>query len=152
MQIFFSKTFTDAIFIARGLGLSYLWVECLCIIQDDKDDWENESGLMATVYGNSYIKNTASSAADGRQGCFQDQDFRFLQSVLELCDFTKNRLSRQFQSGSMILLSLTLPLHLEVGACKSDCLRRKRYISIEHSCSGNVTRKLSANLSPTTAE
>lgn len=32
------KTGQDAVFIVRKLGFRYLWVDSLCIIQDDEDD------------------------------------------------------------------------------------------------------------------
>jgi hypothetical protein len=64
-----SKTFLDAIEIARGLGFSWLWIDSLCIIQDDKEDWRRESSLMATVYGQSGLNIAATAAPDGRTGC-----------------------------------------------------------------------------------
>lgn len=37
------KTYLDAITITRHLGLRYIWVDALCICQDDADDWARES-------------------------------------------------------------------------------------------------------------
>jgi hypothetical protein len=64
------KTFTDAIDITRKLGLDYLWIDSICIIQGDNCDWEHESALMSPVYGGSSVNIAASSARDGSQGCF----------------------------------------------------------------------------------
>lgn len=49
------RTFQDAIVVARKLGLRYLWIDSLCIIQDSPGDvdWAHESSLMNDVYGNS---------------------------------------------------------------------------------------------------
>jgi hypothetical protein len=47
------KTFRDAITITRKLGLSHLWIDSLCICQDDLEDWKAESKKMADVYGGS---------------------------------------------------------------------------------------------------
>lgn len=66
----FPKTFTYAIEITQRLGLDYLWVDSLCIIQDNVDDWQKESALMSSVFGGSAITIAASSAHDGSQGCF----------------------------------------------------------------------------------
>lgn len=33
------KTFTDAIVVCRHLGIRYLWIDSLCIVQDCKTDW-----------------------------------------------------------------------------------------------------------------
>ncbi|KAH6663653.1 heterokaryon incompatibility protein-domain-containing protein [Halenospora varia] len=68
------KTFRDAAIITRGLGLQYLWIDSLCIIQDDPEDWSKESKLMAGVYGSSTINIAATSATDGNMGCFFDKD------------------------------------------------------------------------------
>lgn len=63
------KTFLDAIHIAKSLGFQYLWIDSLCIVQDDMDDWNRESALMTSVYGCSSLNIAASSAKDGSFGC-----------------------------------------------------------------------------------
>lgn len=45
-----SKTFREAIEIAFFLGFQYIWIDSLCIIQDDSEDWAREAALMSTVY------------------------------------------------------------------------------------------------------
>jgi len=62
------KNFQDATLICTGLSIRYLWVDALCIIQDDKDDWNYESGQMCRVYSNSYITIAAHSADSCHQG------------------------------------------------------------------------------------
>jgi hypothetical protein len=42
--------FQDTVHIVRRLGLRYLWIDSLCIVQDDEEDWRAESKTMATVY------------------------------------------------------------------------------------------------------
>lgn len=66
----FPKTFKEAVEITKRLGLDYLWIDSLCIVQDSVDDWQKESGLMSSVFGGSTITIAASSARDGREGCF----------------------------------------------------------------------------------
>jgi hypothetical protein len=64
------KTFHGAIFVTRYLGFSYLWIDSLCIIQDDGDDWAKEAPLMSTVYGGASLNIAAASAKDGNDGPF----------------------------------------------------------------------------------
>ncbi|KAK3316863.1 heterokaryon incompatibility protein-domain-containing protein, partial [Apodospora peruviana] len=64
------KTFQDAVVITRELGVRYLWIDALCIIQGDKADWAAESARMADVYGNAYLVIAASGAADPCEGSF----------------------------------------------------------------------------------
>jgi hypothetical protein len=67
-----TQTFKDAIEAAQALGIDYIWIDSLCIIQDkDSDDWAVESAKMSNVYGNSYLNIAATSAPDGRYGLFQ---------------------------------------------------------------------------------
>jgi hypothetical protein len=56
--------FRDAITVTRDLGLRYLWIDSLCIIQDDNQDWEIESAKMGTIYESAHIVVAASSSPD----------------------------------------------------------------------------------------
>lgn len=72
------KTFQDAIVITRRVGVRYLWIDSLCIIQDGEgstEDWLRESATMDMVYHNSFLNIGATGATDGRQGCFHDRDY-----------------------------------------------------------------------------
>jgi hypothetical protein len=67
------KTFQDAILITYRLGFEYLWIDCLCIIQDSREDWNNEAPRMASIYGNSTC-NIAALGKDSHAGCFRDRN------------------------------------------------------------------------------
>ena len=62
------KTLQDAIIITRRLDLRYLWVDCLCIVQDDPEDVEKELSCMAEIYKYAYVTLSASSAKESREG------------------------------------------------------------------------------------
>lgn len=64
----FCKTFQDAIMITRGLGIQYLWIDSICILQDDVSDWKIESANFANIYANSYLTISAMGSASG-SGC-----------------------------------------------------------------------------------
>ncbi|CZR61292.1 uncharacterized protein PAC_11188 [Phialocephala subalpina] len=70
------KTFKDAIRIARSLGLRYLWIDSLCIVQDSKDDWVHEADIMSKVYRYAFINIAATGAAQSNEGCFWERDPR----------------------------------------------------------------------------
>jgi hypothetical protein len=54
------KTFRDAVAITRLLHLRYLWIDSLCIIQDDRKDWSVEAPRIGTVYSKAYLVIAAS--------------------------------------------------------------------------------------------
>lgn len=56
------NTFKDAITVTQELQLPYLWIDSLCIIQDDKTDWEQEAARMADVYSKAFVVVTGSSS------------------------------------------------------------------------------------------
>lgn len=54
--------FLDAAEVASKLGIRYLWIDALCIIQDDPLDWASESAKMASIYENAQITIAAASS------------------------------------------------------------------------------------------
>ncbi|RKL41456.1 hypothetical protein BFJ72_g5348 [Fusarium proliferatum] len=63
-------TFQHAIHICHELGIQYLWIDSLCIIQDDPSDWEVEAERMSEVYANSWLTVAASSSTGSNSGCY----------------------------------------------------------------------------------
>lgn len=47
---FLPKTFQDAILVTLHLGMQYIWIDSLCIIQDDALDWDRESARMCNCH------------------------------------------------------------------------------------------------------
>lgn len=64
------KTFRDAIKVCRGLGVPYIWIDSLCIVQfgDNGVDWKCESQRMEHVFSSAYCTIAASSAANSDAG------------------------------------------------------------------------------------
>ncbi len=75
------KTFREALVVTRNLGVRYLWIDSLCILQSGAgsvEDWQKESAMMHRVYENSYCNIAATAAEDSRGGLFHDRDPRDL--------------------------------------------------------------------------
>ena len=62
-----SSVFQDAIETTKRLGLRHLWIDALCIIQNDQVDWEVESAAMGSIFRNAHVTIAASSSSDGDQ-------------------------------------------------------------------------------------
>lgn len=67
------QTFKDAIKITATLGIRYLWIDSLCIIQDSEQDWTEQSAMMGDIYQNSWCNIAATAALDARDGCFKER-------------------------------------------------------------------------------
>lgn len=70
------QTLQDAIKAARSLGLNYLWVDALCIIQDSEQDKEKEMAKMQQIFQNAYITILAACASSSAEGFLRLRDGR----------------------------------------------------------------------------
>ncbi|KAI0392353.1 HET-domain-containing protein [Xylariaceae sp. FL0594] len=55
-------TFRDAIQVTQELGIRYVWIDALCIIQDEVKDFNNEAQHMETVFSSAYCVIAATRA------------------------------------------------------------------------------------------
>jgi hypothetical protein len=97
------RSFKEAIEVARRLGVRYIWIDSLCIIQPPSEedpsnkshkkklnkekpdkgrlfkknthesDWEDESKRMHEVYGHSYCNISATDSDDSQKGLFRNR-------------------------------------------------------------------------------
>jgi hypothetical protein len=61
-QVSFSEsdlpaTIRDACFAAVNLDIPYIWIDCLCIVQDDAVEWALEAPKMGSIYDGSLLNN-----------------------------------------------------------------------------------------------
>jgi hypothetical protein len=64
------KTFRDAATVTKFFDIRYLWIDSLCIVQDDSEDWTKEAAQMASIYQNSTITLGASISRGANSGLF----------------------------------------------------------------------------------
>ena len=62
------KTYRDVISFSAKLGIRYVWIDSLCIIQDDISDWQRESAAMWVIFQNSYLTIAAISSVNCEGG------------------------------------------------------------------------------------
>ena len=112
-----SKTVQEVIKVTQALGLRYLWVDSLCIIQDDQADWKNEAMRMSHVYEQSYCTIAAAAASDGTVGCFA-------QSAQDDCLVPLPQSEQTSGGGNMYLAKPRRPKgHFDSGPLVSLILR-----------------------------
>ena len=62
------QTIRDAFQVAHELNVQYIWIDALCIIQDNKEEWDEESKRMGAIYVNSFATIAATCAENSGQG------------------------------------------------------------------------------------
>lgn len=65
-----TKTFQHAVEICRRLEINFLWIDSLCIIQDCKDDWNEQAPQMASIYKNAFVTIAATKSKESTEGCY----------------------------------------------------------------------------------
>lgn len=75
-----SKTVKDAMTVVRALGIRYIWIYTLCIIQDSVLDWQKESTRIGDIYKNSVCNIAASAASNGDARCFFHRDIHLIKT------------------------------------------------------------------------
>lgn len=65
------QTLRDAIKLTKDIGLDYLWIDSLCIVQDDPADVSGELSKMADIYSGAYVTISAASARSCHEGFLQ---------------------------------------------------------------------------------
>jgi Heterokaryon incompatibility protein (HET) len=83
-----ATTFRDALDITLKLGLKFIWIDSLCIVQNDPEERSEEFPKIGDVYGGAYFVIAATHATDGSVGCYKDRP-RFHRVEFE----TPNRMS-----------------------------------------------------------
>ena len=80
------RTFQDAITFTRRLKIQYLWIDSLCIIQNDVGDWQRQSSKMPSIYENSYLTLAATWSDTSTGGCFSQASSAYRARELTVAD------------------------------------------------------------------
>ena len=89
------RTFQEAVKVSKQLGIRYLWIDSLCIVQDKDDlrDWQREASLMGNVYSHSHCNLSAVDTEDSSGGLFRSRKPRAQSRVsvkVDLADIQRN--------------------------------------------------------------
>ncbi|KAH8595893.1 heterokaryon incompatibility protein-domain-containing protein, partial [Bisporella sp. PMI_857] len=114
-----TKTFQDAIKIARRLGFQYLWIDTLCILQGDVGDWMSEAVMMGSIYASCSLNIVASASPEGSIGCFFDRDTE-LHRGLKVLAFTEEKSE---QRTILNCMPNNLPLYGSFTAKRAWCFQ-----------------------------
>ena len=67
------RTFQEAVLLTRKLGIRYLWIDALCIVQDSHQEWSHQASLMGDFYANSSLTISATGSSDSDGGLYHSR-------------------------------------------------------------------------------
>lgn len=102
------RVIQDAIDLVRRLGLQYIWIDALCIVQDSSRSWKLNAYNMDLIYGNATLTICAADGKDASVGLRAMHSEEYSNScVIENCNPNKR---------SSLHLMVTRPLEMHVRA------------------------------------
>lgn len=102
------RLFQDTIVVVRKLGMRYLWIDALCIVQDDREDWEIEAASMHETYRNANLVITATSAPNPNTPLFSKRT---------------SHLSKTYVLPAKSLSEHEMPIRVRESVAKSELAR-----------------------------
>lgn len=75
------KTSQDAINLCREFKIRYIWIDSLCIIQDNEAAWRHEANGMTMVYGNAFLVLVASASSGDEISMFPRRQDRYCHTI-----------------------------------------------------------------------
>ncbi|KAI1077542.1 heterokaryon incompatibility protein-domain-containing protein [Whalleya microplaca] len=68
------KALRQSIQLVQGLGIRYIWIDALCIVQDSSHSWNLNARSMHLIYGNSTVTICAADGEDVTTGLLAIDD------------------------------------------------------------------------------
>ena len=78
-----TPVFLDACHLAHKLGIAYVWIDSICIVQDDPDEWAREAVRMADYYQRAWL-TVAATKTNSQEGLFSKVDRSTLPRIARL--------------------------------------------------------------------
>ncbi|OAL44685.1 HET-domain-containing protein [Pyrenochaeta sp. DS3sAY3a] len=74
VQSSISQQFQDAMKVAQRLEIEYIWIDCICIIQDLEEDLNHELATMGDIYANSALTIAGPACPDSETSFLKTRD------------------------------------------------------------------------------
>ncbi|KAL7930672.1 heterokaryon incompatibility protein domain-containing protein [Trichoderma chlorosporum] len=105
-------TLRDAIIVARNLGFQYIWIDAICIVQDDGDEWAHEAARMQQVYAGASFTISSVASSSSHDGLFRPRQTRNSTAVCLNYRIPKAFREYAWRAGSTRLSVPDLPMYL----------------------------------------
>ncbi|PQE12083.1 heterokaryon incompatibility protein [Rutstroemia sp. NJR-2017a BVV2] len=120
------KTFRDAITVTRFLGIRFLWIDCLCILQDSLEDWRIESALMGDIYRRGLCNIAASIGGGSDSGLFLERDLSMVLPITVLGKSIERGPARYLWKSNTWLKEIeSSPLNKRAWVCQERLLAQR---------------------------
>jgi hypothetical protein len=73
------KTLRDAILVTSNLDINHIWIDSLCIVQDDRNDWQGQASKLGSIYSQAQVTLAADCSASSTSGLFNRKSVDHLQ-------------------------------------------------------------------------
>ncbi|KAI0717077.1 heterokaryon incompatibility protein-domain-containing protein [Earliella scabrosa] len=158
------QTIVDGIQVTHSLGMQYLWIDSLCIIQDSEEDKVHELARMRNVYADAYLTIIAASATRVSEGFLKPRTDTLGKAAIQLpfVPPKTDATSSGRESGSIFLSSWLItgpkydpgrePVHTR-GWCMQEYFLSPRKLifashTLQYSCFSRGTRNIGAADNP----
>jgi hypothetical protein len=81
------RGYQDAIEVCRFLGQRYLWIDTLCVVQDDKEDWAHEVSQIGKIYGNAMLTICATGSQSHNDSMFCSNNLQTITATYKGKDY-----------------------------------------------------------------
>lgn len=108
-------TIRDAIIIVRLLGMQYIWIDALCIYQDDEEDWRQQAAQMCDIYGSSTLTLVAAGADRDSRGFLHPREHHYV--GIPWNERSTKRGTSQQEISPIVYLSKCWPYENELQGC-----------------------------------
>ncbi|KAK4119783.1 HET-domain-containing protein [Parathielavia appendiculata] len=95
--------FQDVVDLARLLGIEYVWIDRLCIVQGSSTDFARQAPKMGTIYGNATLTIAAASATSESDRILVERDLKWSTYDLKITEPSMGKLSFQVRRRSQPL-------------------------------------------------
>lgn len=107
------QIFKDAITVTRSIECQWIWIDSLCIVQDDENDWHEESAKMAEIHSNSFLNIAATASPTSHGSLFSSR--KCLGDFLEGYRPRYNKSFELIEQPNCINAGLSLRVSLDEG-------------------------------------
>ncbi|KAK3380824.1 heterokaryon incompatibility protein-domain-containing protein [Podospora didyma] len=100
-------TFRDAIWVTKALGCQYIWIDALCVVQDDMTDMHREFSQMGNVYRHAELTVAAQGASSSHAGLFSKEMSETSPLALYPCTVQLTVITDDFEVSRQVTLAGT---------------------------------------------